>query len=133
MIGDGGGNKAVAIEDSVLNNTVNDVIGNKNDTTLSAPGMDSLYGIAAFMAYYHVHSPSVVYPRDADPIVLTAGVEVLWGEAAFNRDTNQVRGSQIPIQGAPVPSGTRISAALLSGTGSDTAAIKIYTHEYPIS
>lgn len=161
------------------NKTVNDVIGNKNDNNLAGPGFDSLYGIAGFMAYYHVHSPSLVYPHDSDPINLTSGSgawnegskveiidntikdepfdihfiilgtisatddyvvklykgevgsEVFWGEAAFTRDSNQVRGSQIPIQGPPIAKNTRISASLLSGSGSDSASIKIYTHEYP--
>jgi hypothetical protein len=174
--------KKVATEDSTNNNTVNDVIGNKNDTSLSGPGHDSLYGIAAFMGYYHVHSPALIYPRDADPVTLTAvtgattwsegtkveviaknakteafdihfvilgeissrgnyvvklysgdsGSEVFWGECAFTRDTNQVRGSQLPIQGPPVPAGTRISASLLSGADDgETVDIKLYTHEYP--
>ena len=42
-----------------------------------------------------------------------------------------MRGSQFPIQGPPIPAGTRISLSLLSGTGGDTADCKIYTHEYP--
>lgn len=169
----------VSTENDMGNDTMNQVIGNKDDANLSGPGNDSLYGIAAFMAYYHIHNPSLVYPRDDDPVVITAGAgawtegtkveiiangekseafdihfvilgaisqnddyvvkvytgesgsEVFWGEAAFTRDTNQVRGSQVPIQGPPVASGTRISASLLSGNGSNTTAIKLYTHEYP--
>ena len=61
-----------------------------------------------------------------------AGSEVFWGECAFTRDTNQVRGSQVPIQGPPVPANTRISASLSSGADDgETVAIKVYTHEYP--
>lgn len=61
-----------------------------------------------------------------------SGSEVLWGTCAFTRDSNQVKGSQIPIQGSPIPKGTRISATLSSRNGGNTANIKIYTHEYPI-
>ena len=58
--------------------------------------------------------------------------EVFWGECAFTRDTNQVRGSQVPIQGPPVPANTRISASLLSDDDNgETVEIKVYTHEYP--
>lgn len=59
-----------------------------------------------------------------------AGNEEFWGEAAFSRDSNQQRGSQFPIQGPPIPVNTRISASLMSGSGSDTCDIKIYTHIY---
>jgi len=41
-----------------VNTLFKDVIGNKSDNNLSGPGNDSLYGIAAYMAYHHVHSPS---------------------------------------------------------------------------
>lgn len=165
------------------NTLIRDVLGSKTDKTFAGPGSASLYDIAAFMAYYHVHNPSLCYPRDADPVVLQAitgagnwsegtkveviakgeksnpfdmhhiilgeisatsnyviklytgdiGSEVFWGECAFTRDTNQVRGSQVPIQGAPVPIGSRISASLLSDDDDgETVAIKIYTHEYPV-
>ena len=169
----------IAAPDSVSNNTYRDVIGNKKDNTLSGPANDSLYGIAAFMAYYHVHNPSLIYPRDASPITVTsgagawnqgskveiinntvkteafdvhfinlatisavddyvlklyqgeAGSEVFWGECSFSRDTNQMRAAFVPIQGPPMGENTRVSASLLSGTGSDSADVKIYTHEYP--
>jgi len=169
----------IAAPDSVSNNTYRDVIGNKKDNTLSGPANDSLYGIAAFMAYYHVHNPSLIYPRDASPITVTsgagawnegskveiinntvkteafdvhfinlatisavddyvlklyqgeAGSEVFWGECSFSRDTNQMRAAFVPIQGPPMAKNTRVSASLLSGTGSDSADVKIYTHEYP--
>ena len=61
-----------ATADGSANTLMRDVIGNKNDNSLSGPGSDSLYGIAAFMSYYHVHSPSKCFPRDADPVTLTA-------------------------------------------------------------
>jgi len=163
---------------SMTSLTINQVIGNKADANLSGPGTDSLYGIAGFMLYHHVHSPSLVYPRDAAPITLTAGTgaytegaktqiiaaetktnafdihyvilgaisavddyvvkiyqgaegeEVFWGECSFFKDTNQVRGSDVPIQGPPIAAGTRISATLMSGTGDTTVNVKIYTHEY---
>ena len=172
----------VPTADSSDNLLMRDVVGNKSDKSLSGPSSDSLYGIAAYMAYYHVHNPSLVYPRDADPATLTAvtggetwsegtkveiiaqgeksnafdihfvilgeisttgnyvvkiytgevASEVFWGECAFTRDTNQVRGSQVPIQGPPVAAGTRISASLLSGADDgETVKIKLYTHEYP--
>ena len=57
-----------------VNTLFKDVIGNKSDTNLSGPGNDSLYGIAAYMAYYHVHAPSIIYPRDAAPVTITSGV-----------------------------------------------------------
>lgn len=157
-------------------------IGLKSDKILLGPGLSSLYQLAGYMSYYHVHSPSIVFPRDADPKTLAAvndantwsegnkveiiaagaiadpfdihfvilgdisadgnyvvklytgpiGTPVFWGECAFARDTNQVRGSQIPIQGPPVPAGTRISASLLSGANNgETVEIKLYTHTYP--
>jgi hypothetical protein len=168
-----------AANNVTANRTMSDVTGNKDDANLSGPGMDSLYGIAGFMAYYHVHSPSKIYPELADPIVITAGagawnlgslveiidntvkteafdihflnlgalsasddyelrlysgesgLEVLWGACSFSRDTNQMRAAFVPIQGAPIPKNTRISAALASGSGSNNVAAKIYTHEYP--
>jgi hypothetical protein len=61
-----------------------------------------------------------------------AGSEVFWGECAFTRDTNQMRAAWVPIQGPPIVENTRIAARLAStGGGSDTADIKIYTHQYP--
>ena len=71
----------IAAPDSVSNNTYRDVIGNKKDNTLSGPANDSLYGIAAFMAYYHVHNPSLIYPRDASPITVTSGAGA-WNEGS---------------------------------------------------
>jgi len=175
---DPGGLSGASAPDSTDNNTINDVIGNKEDSSLSGPGNDSLYGIAAYMAYYHIHNASLIYPRDANPVNVAAGVgawtegakveiiaagektnsydvhfvilgnmsqsddyvvklytgpggsEVFWAECAFTRDTNQVRGSQVPIQGPPVLPNTRMSVALLSGTGSNNVDVKIYTHEY---
>ena len=168
--------------DSSDNNQMRDVIGNKSDVTNGGPGTQSLYSIAGYMAYYHVHSSSLCYPRDADPVTLTAvndgstwsegtkvevipastitdafdihfvilgeisansnyvvklytggaGSEVFWAECAFIRDSNQVRGAEIPIQGDPVPANTRISASLLSAANNgETVDIKLYTHTYP--
>ncbi len=168
-------------KDSPSNKNINQTIGNKEDNPFSDNQMNpSIIGHLK-ASYYHVHNPSVVYPIQADPIQLTAGIgawtegskveiiasgakndfsfdihhvilgdvssnddyevrlytgesgsEVLWGTCAFTRDSNQVKGSQIPIQGSPILKGTRISATLSSGDGSNTANIKIYTHEYPI-
>jgi len=56
--------------------------------------------------------------------------DTFWGECAFTRDTNQVRGSQVPIQGRPVPANSRIKAALMSGSGSNNVYIKVYVHTY---
>lgn len=60
------------------------------------------------------------------------GEEEFWGEAGFTRDTNQVRGSDVPIQGNPIAPGTRISATLESGTGSNNAYVKLFTHPYGV-
>lgn len=62
----------IATADGVTNVTGNDVIGNKNDNTLSGPGNDSLYGLAGYMGYYHVHSPAKCYPVLAAPVTITA-------------------------------------------------------------
>jgi hypothetical protein len=168
--------------DSSNNSKIRDVVGNKSDDALLGPGSSSLYLLAGYMGYYHVHSPSICYPRDADSATLTAvndgntwsegskveiipvntindpfdihfvllgdisanseyvvklyyggvGSETFWGECAFTRDTNKVRGSQIPIQGPPVPANARISASLLSeNNNGETVDIKLYTHSYP--
>lgn len=62
----------------------------------------------------------------------TSGAQVFWGECAFTRDTNQVRGSEVPIQGKPIPAGTKLWARLASTAGtSHTVAIKVFTHQYP--
>lgn len=169
----------VSSPDTMDNDTINDVIGNKSDNSLSGPGNDSLYGVAAFMAYYHVHSPSIIYPILADPVQVTAGAgawtlgnkaeliaknekteafdihfinigtisqtddyeaqiftgdvgeEVYWSSGTFSRDTNQMRAAYIPVQGPPIPANTRVSVALASGNGSNSADLKLYTHEYP--
>jgi len=57
--------------------------------------------------------------------------DTFWGEAAYTRDSNQVRGSDLPIQGVPVPANSKISASLLSASGGNNCYIKLYTHEYP--
>lgn len=60
------------------------------------------------------------------------GAQVFWGECAFTRDTNQMRAGYAPIQGSPIPAGTKLWARVAStGGGSDTVDIKVYTHEYP--
>ena len=41
----------IAGPNSMANNTYRDVIGNKNDKSLSGPGNGSMYGIAGFMSY----------------------------------------------------------------------------------
>ena len=59
-----------------------------------------------------------------------AGSEVYYGECAVTRDTNQVRGSQVPLQGIILSANTRLSMSLLSGLGSNTVDVKAYIHEY---
>jgi len=53
-------------------NNFSDVIGNKNDEGLAGPGSGSLYNLAGYMGYYHVHSPAKCYPVLADPVTVTA-------------------------------------------------------------
>ena len=59
------------------------------------------------------------------------GSEILWGTTAFTRDSAQFKGSELSIQGQPIPAGTRISATLASGAGGNNCYVKVYTHEYP--
>jgi hypothetical protein len=62
----------------------------------------------------------------------TSGSQVFWGECAFTRDTNQVKGSQVPIQGPPINAGTKLWARLASTAGgSETVDIKVFSHQYP--
>lgn len=74
---------------------------------------------------------------DNDDYVLQLGIGIsgsqeIWGECAFTRDTNQVKGSQVPIQGKPIKAGTKLWArASCTGGGSNTVAIKVFTHQYP--
>ncbi|MBP7209565.1 MAG: hypothetical protein KBA02_00050 [Paludibacteraceae bacterium] len=169
----------VPAQNGTDNTIIRDVIGNRTDRSFSNfIAYPSIIG-HLMAAYNHVHSPSIVYPRNAAPIVVTAGAgaytegnkteiisaanaptnlfdihwviigeisanddyivkiytggagsEQFWGEASFTRDTNQVRGSSFPIQGPPIPAGTRISATLMSGTGGNNVEVKIYTHIY---
>ena len=56
----------------MANSTIADIIGNKEDCNLAGPGLDSLYGIAGFMAYYHTHDSAKIYPELANPVTLTA-------------------------------------------------------------
>lgn len=59
------------------------------------------------------------------------GSQVFWGECAFTRDGNQMRTGFAPIQGKPIPAGTKLWARLAStGGGEDYVEIKVYTHEY---
>ena len=61
-----------------------------------------------------------------------AGSQVFWGENTFTRDTNQMRTSEVPIQGKPIPAGTKLWARLASTSGgSRTVDIKVYSHQYP--
>lgn len=165
-------------QNSTGNTYLSDIIGNRTDTSFSnGTQTPSIIGHLT-AAYNHIHSSSIIYPRDDDSVSITAasgswnegtkteivpastitylfdihwiivgtisavddyvvklytgdsGSEVFWGEAAFSRDSNQVRGSQFPVQGHPIPANTRISASLLSGSGNNTVDIKVYTHEY---
>ena len=71
-------NESVPEKDTTDNNTYLDVIGNKLDSSIGGPGVASLYGIAGFMSYYHVHSPAVVVPDLQDPIQISSSGSV-WG------------------------------------------------------
>lgn len=170
------------------NNSLNDVIGNRNDRSFSNwpsnPPHPSIIGHLT-AGYYHVHDPSRVYPRTDDETPLgfltvtasasaltfgswveitgfdsktvmsdchfvfigaisanddytlqlgtgDAGSQEFWGECSFTRDTNQQRTGYCPIQGKPIPAGTKLWARLASTTGSSpTVDIKVYTHQYP--
>lgn len=74
---------------------------------------------------------------DTDEYVLqlgtgTTGSQAFWGETAFSRDTNLNRVAPIPIQGKPIPAGTKLWARLASNDGaSSTCNVKVYTHQYP--
>lgn len=60
-----------------------------------------------------------------------AGAEVLIGQIAFIRTTNQVRVGYTPIQTAIQTANTRISGRLASNVGgAATAAIKLMYHTY---
>ena len=60
------------------------------------------------------------------------GSQAFWGECAFTRDTNQMRTSTVPIQGQPIPAGTKLWARLANTSASSrTVDIKVYTHQYP--
>ena len=174
-------NLVVPTADTTDNVYIKDVIGNKADTEITTPGTSSLYQLAGYMNYYHVHSPAKCYPVLADPVTVTASEnvwtdygswveiipvntitdpfdihwvhtgeisatgnyvlelasgtaesEVVIGQIAFSRDSNQVQTSSQPIQIAPQPANTRISARLSSGNAAaNTADIKVYYHEYP--
>ena len=62
----------------------------------------------------------------------TSGSQEFWGECAFTRDTNQQRTGYCPIQGKPIPAGTKLWVRLASTSGGSlTVDIKVYTHQYP--
>jgi len=83
---------------------------------------------------HHVYINNI---SDVDEYVLQlatgeSGSQVFWGESSFSRDTNQNRVAPVPIQGPPIPAGTKLWARISAeGSGSKTANIKVYTHEYP--
>jgi len=185
-IGNGGDyNTTVPAENGSGNDTVADVIGNKNDLSFSDwMAHPSVIGHLK-AGYNHVHNPARVYPRTDDNTPLAfltvtgaagaltygswvevsgfdgksvmadvhfvfigsisanddytlqlgtgaAGAQSFWGECAFTRDTNQQRTGYAPIQGAPIPAGTKLWARVASTGGSSrTVDIKVYTHEYP--
>lgn len=76
------GKGATSANNVGANSTMNDVVGNKEDSNLAGPGLDSLYGIAGYMAYYHVHSPAYPYPNLADPINIISGSGA-WNYGAY--------------------------------------------------
>lgn len=60
------------------------------------------------------------------------GEEELIGTIAFNRSSNFAQEGNLPIQVAPIPADTRISAALAcKSTNARTCGVKIYYHTYP--
>jgi len=61
-----------AVANGMANVTIADVVGNKTDTNIMGPGNNSLYQLAGYMGYYHVHSPAQCYPVLADPVTVTA-------------------------------------------------------------
>ena len=172
---------AVPLVDSSNNINNKDVLGNKTDTTIMSPGTSSLYQLAGYMNYYHVHDSAKCYPVLADPVTVTASEnawtdygawveiipvdtitnpfdihwvhtgeisatgnyvlelssglaesEVVIGQIAFSRDSNQVQTASQPMQIPPQLANTRISARLSSGNAvTNTADVKVYYHEYP--
>jgi hypothetical protein len=61
-----------------------------------------------------------------------SGSQVFWGECAFIRSSATQPTADLPIQGRPIPAGTKLWARLAStGGGSDTVVIKVYSHQYP--
>ena len=73
----------IASVDSLRNDSWLDTLGNKADNALAGPKADgaSLYALAGFMAYYHAHNPSLIYPRDASPITVISGAGA-WNEGS---------------------------------------------------
>jgi hypothetical protein len=62
-----------------------------------------------------------------------SGSQVFWGECAFERDATFLAAAQnVPIQGPPIPAGTKLWARLASEDSDGTTCnIKVYSHEYP--
>lgn len=106
--------------------------GSKTEVIASA----STGGYAVPMEAYDCHWVLINSVSATDEYVLKlyigdVGNEVFWGECAFARDTTQIRTAYVPVQGPPIPQGTRLSATLAcqDGDGAD-AQVKVYTHTY---
>ena len=61
----------VQTADSAANSTISDVIGNKTDKSFSDGSVTPSVAGHLKAAYYHVHAPSVCYPRADDPKTVT--------------------------------------------------------------
>jgi hypothetical protein len=72
-----------AVANSTANVTIADVVGNKTDTNIMGPGNNSLYQLAGYMGYYHVHSPAQCYPVLANPVTVTAAATAWTGFGAW--------------------------------------------------
>ena len=51
---------------------IDSVLGDVTDSFGGTPGTGTLYSLAGYMSYYHVHSPANVYPVLASPVEITA-------------------------------------------------------------
>lgn len=88
------------------------------------------------MADVHFVIASNISAADAFVVQLgtgESGSQEFWGECAFERDATFLAAAQnIPIQGPPIPAGTKLWARLASEDADGTTCdVKVYTHEYP--
>jgi hypothetical protein len=90
----------------------------------------------AITSWFDIHWILVhaISATDEYELVLYKGAsesEIEIGRIAFVKTAAQSQEGNLPIQIPPQAPNTRISAALASKSGSDTASIKIYYHLYP--